>query len=80
MQRISSSVRHKIRLIAGGWIVAAGLAIVATLLCLRVTGTPLGPAMLSLAIFGIGPALLLAGALIMNALAFTPHTTPSHPH
>lgn len=80
MQTNSSSFRHSIRLLIGAWIVSAGMAILCTLSCLRVTGAPLGPAMLLLAIFGIGPALLLAGALIANGLVTLRHSTPSHPH
>lgn len=80
MQQTSSSVRHSIRLLAGGWIVTAGLAILGILLHLRITGAALDQAALLLAIFGIGPALLLAGALIANAHAITTRPTPCQPH
>ncbi|MEK7342451.1 MAG: hypothetical protein AABZ73_01365 [Pseudomonadota bacterium] len=80
MQRISSSARNTIRLLAGGWIMAAGIAILCTLLYLRVTGAALDREALLLAIFGIGPALLFAGALVANAHAIKTHSTPSQPH
>lgn len=64
MSTIHNGVKATLRLLMGASIVAAGIAVLLTLLYLRVTGTPLKPAMILFATFGVGLIVILAGGLM----------------